>query len=78
MTMLGLDGGTLDETPHRYRINRPKAKTKDTSTCRSEAPFPIGETEERHRQLVRQGYLVTKGPHGFSVWRFYKDRDWWR
>jgi hypothetical protein len=31
------------------------------------APFPVGQTEERHRALAAQGYIVSKGKTGVTV-----------
>jgi hypothetical protein len=76
-----LDGKlTLVPERHQYRVPKsgtPAQKARVAGTLRP-APLPRGQTEERHRRLVAKGYVVTQGPHGFSVWKFYKDRDWWK
>jgi hypothetical protein len=76
-----LDGKiALGAERHQYRV--PKSGTPAMKACVAgtlrAAPFPRGETEERHRRLVREGYIITQGPHGFTVWKFFKDRDRWR
>jgi hypothetical protein len=80
--LIPLDGKiALAAERHQYRVPKsgtPAMKAVVAGTLKRSAPFPFGETEERHRRLVRQGYLVTQGPHGFTVWKFFKDRDRWK
>lgn len=37
---------------------------------RSAPPFPIGSTEERHRDLIRQGYTLARGKTGAVVFKY--------
>jgi hypothetical protein len=34
------------------------------------APFPVGQTEQRHRALEAQGFIVQKGKNGATVLSF--------
>jgi hypothetical protein len=34
---------------------------------KQEAPFPAGQTEQRHRALAAQGYIVQRGKNGVTV-----------
>jgi hypothetical protein len=37
---------------------------------KQDAPFPVGQTEERHRALAAEGYIVQKGKNGATVFCF--------
>jgi hypothetical protein len=77
-----LDGKlTLVPERHQYRVPKsgtPAMKAVVAGTLKRSAPFPFGETEQRHRRLIAKGYVIREGPQGFTVFRFFKDRDrWW-
>jgi hypothetical protein len=37
---------------------------------RSDAPFRAGETADRHRSLIAEGYVVRPGGTGVTVYKF--------
>jgi hypothetical protein len=79
---LPLDGRLiLGPERHQYRVPKsgtPAMKAVVAGTLKRAAPFPFGETEQRHRRLIAKGYVISQGPHGYTVFRFFKDRDRWR
>jgi hypothetical protein len=80
--LIPLDGKiALVAERHQYRVPKsgtPAMRALVAGTLRRVAPFPFGETEQRHRRLIAKGYVIREGPHGFTVFRFFKDRDRWK
>jgi hypothetical protein len=80
--LIPLDGKiALAAERHQYRVPKsgtPAMKALVAGTLKRVAPFPFGETEQRHRRLIAKGYVISQGPHGFTVFRFFKDRDRWK